>query len=79
MQNHQKIINSAEYYKLELNQKENVTEDLQCAIESKEIFESCYLICHKMINLFEYFEHDEIIDGDLSHRNCKIYCYISAI
>ena len=77
--NIQNIINSAEYYKLDLNGRENVTEDLQCSTESMEIFESAYLTCRKMINLFEYFEREEIIDNDWNDRNCKVYCYISAI
>ena len=77
--NLQNIINSAEYYKLDFNQKENVTEDLECAIESMDIFESSYLACRKMIDLFEYFGHEEIIDNDWNDRNCKVYCYISAI
>ena len=77
--NLQNIINSTEYYKLDLNQRENVTEDLECAIESMDIFESSYLACRKMIDLFEYFGHEEIIDNNLDDRNCKVYCYISAI
>lgn len=56
--NLQNIINSTEYYRLNLNQRENVTEDLQGSNEAKEIFESCYLACRKMIDLFEYFEHE---------------------
>ena len=77
--NLQNIINSAEYYKLDLNQRENVTEDLQGSNEAKEVFESCYLACRKMIDLFEYFEHEEIIDDNWNDRNSKVYCYISAI
>ena len=77
--NFQKIINSTEYYKLDLAQRENVTEDLECADELKDLFESCYLVCRKMINLFEYFGREEIIDDNWNDRNCKIYCYISAI
>lgn len=77
--NLQNIINSTEYYKLNLNQRENVTEDLQGSNEAKEVFESCYLVCRKMIDLFEYFEHEEIIDDNWNDRNCKVYCYISAI
>ena len=77
--NLQNIINSTEYYKLDLNQRENVTEDLECAIESMDVFESSYLACRKMIDLFEYFGHEEIIDNNWDDRNCKVYCYISAI
>lgn len=77
--NLQNIINSTEYYKLNLNQRENVTEDLQGSNEAKEVFESCYLVCRKMIDLFEYFGHEEIIDDNWNDRNCKVYCYISAI
>lgn len=77
--NLQNIINSSEYYKLDLNQRENVTEDLQGSNEAKEVFESCYLACRKMIDLFEYFEHEEIIDNNGNDRNSKIYCYISAV
>ena len=77
--NLQNIINSAEYYKLDLNQRENVTEDLQGSNEAKEVFESCYLACRKMIDLFEYFGHEEIIDDNWNDRNSKVYCYISAV
>ena len=59
---------------INLHQKENVMEDLQCATECMEIFETCYLSCRKMIDLFEYFGNDELND-----RNSKIYCYISAV
>lgn len=77
--NLQNIVNGVEYYKLDMNQKANVTEDLQCAIESKEIFESCYLACNKMVQLFEYLEREEFIDKDEHHRDYKVYCYISAV
>lgn len=72
------IINSIEYYKLTLEQKTNITEDLVCANDSLEIFELAYLSCRKMIDLFEYFEHNEIIN-ELDNRNNKIYCCISAV
>jgi len=62
--------------KSNLNQK-GITADLQRANESLEIFEISYLACRKMIDLIEYFNHNEIIDGD--NRNSKVYCYISAI
>ena len=74
----QNIINGIEYYKLNLHQKENVMEDLQCATECMEVFETCYLSCRKMIDLFEYFGYDELND-DRNDRNSKIYCYISAV
>ena len=77
--NLQNIINSVEYYKLDMNQKANVTEDLQGANEAKEYFESCYLACRKMVYLFEYLEREEFIDNDEHCRNCKVYCYISAV
>lgn len=77
--NLQNIINSAEYYKLDLNQRENVTEDLQSSNEAKEVFESCYLVCRKIIDLFEYFGHEEIIDDNWDYRSSKVYCYISAL
>ena len=77
--NLQNIINGTEYYTLNLAQRTDITNDLETAYESKEIFESCYLICRKMIDLFEYFEHEEIIDDNLSDRNSKVYCYISAV
>ena len=63
---------------MNFNQRENVTEDLQYNIESKEIFESCYFACRKMINLFEYFEND-IRDNDWNYITHKVYCYISAV
>ena len=77
--NLQNIINGVEYYKLDLNQRENVTEDLQGFNEAKEVFESCYLACRKMIDLFEYFGHEEIIDDNWDDRSSKVYCYISAV
>ena len=72
-------IDSAEYYKFDLHQRENITEDLQSATESLEIFETSYLACTKMINLFEYFGREELTNGKLNDVNNKLYCYISAV